>query len=143
MVRAAVSGAMDYSAADPDDKFWRLKHRLILTEIQRRETQRTIELRHQHLCAYVGHGNLTPESFKNMKDAANKTLDQLENVIFPWRDGNTQQNSAENNTGDTTAENQPKNSKIDAETQNLIERYKRVMAERRGSKEQTSQPDTK
>lgn len=136
MVRAAVSGAMDYSAADPDDKFWRLKHRLVLTEIQRRETQRTIELRHQHLCAYVGHGNLTPDSFKNMKEAANKTLDQLENVIFPWRDGNTQQNNAENAADNTPAENQPKKSKIDAETQNLIERYKRAMAERRKTAEE-------
>lgn len=111
MVRAAVSGAVDYSRADPTDSRWALKHRLLLSEIQRQEVQRMLEYRHQHLCAYLGHGNLTEESFKDMKKAAGETLDNLENTVFPWREKKA-------------AESKPENSKIDAETQRLIEKYK-------------------
>jgi hypothetical protein len=116
MVRAAVSGAVDYSRADPTDNRWRLKHRLLLTEIQRQEAQRTLEYRHQHLCAYLGHGNLTEDSFKEMKKAAGNTLDDLEKTTFPWRT-------------DKPAESKQQKSKIDAETQRLIDRYKQMFGD--------------
>lgn len=116
MVRAAVSGAVDYSRADPTDNRWRLKHRLLLAEIQRQEAQRTLAYRHQHLCAYLGHGNLTEESFKEMKKAAGNTLDDLEKTVFPWRESKA-------------ADSKPQKSKIDAETQRLIERYKQIFGD--------------
>ena len=114
MVRAAVSGAVDYSRADPLDTSWRIKHRLLLAEMQRRESQHLLEYLHQHWCAYVAHGSLEAESFAKVKDQAADVLEDLQKIVFPW-------NTAEKPKPD---EKEQKNSKIDGETNKLIERYK-------------------
>jgi hypothetical protein len=113
MVRAAVSGAIDYTQADPLDNRWRLKHRLVIAEVQRRENQCMLEHIHQHWCAYVSHGNLEPESFRKVKETAADLLGDLKTTVFPW-------------AAEPKNEEKPddKNSKIDGATQSLIERYK-------------------
>jgi hypothetical protein len=113
MVRAAVSGAIDYSRADPLDNRWRLKHRLLLTEIQRREDQRMLECLHDHWCAYVAHGSLNEESFSKVKKSASGILGDLQRVIFPWAQEVKK-----------VAENESEDSKIDDETKQMISRYK-------------------
>jgi len=113
MVRAAVSGAVDYSRADPLDNRWRIKHRLLISEMQRRENQHMLEYLHQHWCAYVAHGGLEENSFKKVKGNASDLLDDLKNTVFPW-----------NADVKKEAEPEEKKSKIDDETQALINRYK-------------------
>jgi hypothetical protein len=119
MVRAAVSGAVDYSRADPLDNRWRIKHRLIISEIQRRESQHMLEYLHQHWCAYVSHGGLEETSFSNVKKNAAEILKDLQAAVFPW--------NAEVKKED---ESEAKNSKIDDEpqlddqTKALIKRYR-------------------
>jgi hypothetical protein len=113
MVRAAVSGAIDYSRADPLDNHWRIKHRLLVTEMQRREDQHMLENLHRHWCAYVAHGSLAEESFTKVKKSASDILDDLQNNVFPWR--KDVKKDAESDSG---------NSKIDDAEQQLIERYK-------------------
>lgn len=117
MVRAAVTGAMDYSRADPTDNKWRIKHRLLLGEIQRREDQHMLEHMHRHWCAYLAHGSLTEESFLNVKHSAGDTLKSLQNLIFPWSVDEKAKHEPE-------IEKQDENSKMDDESRKLVERFK-------------------
>lgn len=112
MVRAAASGIIDYANADPTEKNWRIRHRLLLNELHRREEQQMLETAHQHWCAYVAHGNLTEDSFSDIKQELTKVFTTLQSVIFPWQ---------------VTAEPQTRNSTIDAETQKLIDIYKQMV----------------
>jgi hypothetical protein len=117
MVRAAVSGAIDYSRADPTDKNWRMRQRLILSEIQRQEEVELLHGVHRQWLAYISHGGLTPESFADTKTAANDTLRALKASIFPWEASLNAEPKRENDTI------------IDAETQRLIDSYKAFEAE--------------
>lgn len=120
MVRAAVSGAVDYSRADPTDIRWRIKHRLVLLEMQRRENQNVLEYTHRHWCAYLAHGGLTEDSFANVKKNAGETLTDLQNSVFPW---NAEAKDEETPDGESN-ETEAQNSKIDPETKKLIEKFK-------------------
>lgn len=124
MVRAAVSGAIDYSDADPENKKWRIKHRLIITEISRRDRQQILERYHEHLCAYLSHSRLTAESFEKLKSDANTAYGKLKDTIYPWL--STAEKEKENESSE------PK-SKIDANTQALIKQYKEYLARRTGN----------
>lgn len=124
MVRAAASGIVDYTHADPADNRWRIKHRLLLLELQRQEDQRMSENMHRHWCAYIGHGNLTPDSFDNVKQTAAKTITNIQRDIFPWAVPAEEPEIAETPDNAEKAETQPENSKIDDESKKLIERFK-------------------
>lgn len=115
MVRAAVAGAIDYSRADPRSRQWRIKHRLVLSELQRTDDQKILEYRYQQWCAYVSHGSLKEESFGKAKDIVVKTLRALQGLILPW---------------ETEPEEEAKNSTIDKETQRLIDAYRAKQAAR-------------
>lgn len=125
MVRAAVTGAIDYSRADPTNSNWRLQHILILTELQRQEELKVLEAARQQWLAYVSHGNLTPESFSSVKEHANKTLISLQKAVFPW--AKTESAPAPTTTSDGTI--------IDAETQKLIDNYRAWQASLAAEKE--------
>lgn len=112
MVRAAVSGAISYADADPENKKWRIKHRLVITEIARQDKQQILERYHSHLCAYLSHSRLTDDSFEKIKMDANSAYTQIRSVIYPWLEEEKE------------TENTAKESKIDAGTQALIDKYK-------------------
>lgn len=113
MVRAAAAGIFNYANADPTEKNWRIRHRLLLNEIYRREEQQLLLAAHQHWCAYVAHGNLTEDSFSNIKQELTKTFTALHSITFPWQ---------------AATEPQVENSTIDAETQKLIDVYRQMVA---------------
>jgi hypothetical protein len=113
MVRAAVSGAIDYSRADPTDRNWRLKQNLVLREIQRQEDLHIHTAIHQQWLAYISHGRLTTESFDSVKSQANDALDRLQELILPWVEKTRPKQLSQNDT------------MLDAETQKLVEQYKR------------------
>ncbi|NDD52310.1 hypothetical protein EBZ39_00260 [bacterium] len=126
MVRAAVSGAIDYSRADPTDINWRLRQKLVLQEVQRREEVIFLDAVHRQWLAYVSHGSLTDKSFGDVKASANDALDRLQNAIFPWIE---------------TPKPGPQNDTIlDEETQKLVDQYKNLQAEFKNS---LSKEDTK
>lgn len=112
MVRAAATGAMDYTGADPTEKNWRLRHRLILREMYRQEEQKLLEHAHRHWCAFTSHGNLNEDSFGKVKTEIADALIDLQNVIFPWN---------------ADVKNKSQNSTIDAETQKLIDAYRTMV----------------
>lgn len=76
-----------------------------------------LEHLHRHWCAYLAHGALTEESFLNVKKEAGDVLINLQDTIFPWNAKPKDEKSKEN-------ENEPENSKIDAESQKMIEKFK-------------------
>ena len=114
MVRAAVSGAVDYSLADPTDPTWRLRHRLLITEVQRKEEQGLADYLHRHYCAYLAHGSLNADSFQRIKAATATALTDLQAVVFPW--------AAQDKP--TAEEIAKKEATIDPATQRLIDAYK-------------------
>ncbi len=113
MVRAAVSGAIDYTGADPRNRKWRIKHRLLISEVERREDYDLLTTAHRHWLAFLSHGNLTEESFKNVQDRANELLTDIKDAAFPWLKADTAEKTTENVT-------------LDKSTQALIERYKQL-----------------
>ena len=113
MVRAAVSGAIDYTGADPRNRQWRIRHRLLIREVERREDYTVLLAAHQHWLALLSHGNLTEESFKNVQDTANSLMSDIKNASFPW-------------IKDSEPEKTPKNVTLDKSTQALINRYKQL-----------------
>lgn len=111
MVRAAVSGAIDYSQADPTNLHWRLRQKFVLEEIQRREDVRLLEAVQRQWLAYIAHGSLTEESFTNVKRSANNVLDDLKSAIFPWIE---------------RPKPEDQKATIDDGTQKLIDQYKEM-----------------
>lgn len=119
MVRAAASGAIDYTGADPTEKNWRIRHRLLLGEVHRQEEQKLLEHVHRHWCAFTGHGSLNEDSFKRVKTEVSEVLTELQHTLFPW---------------DKQVKQEAKNSTIDAETQNLIDAYRRARPAKKDEK---------
>jgi len=113
MVRAATTGAINYAGADPTEKNWRIRHRLMLREVCRREEQNLLEHVHRHWCAFTSHGNLNEDSFGRVKTEVANVLTDLQNAIFPWN---------------AAAKTEVKNSTIDATTQSLIDAYRTMVA---------------
>jgi hypothetical protein len=116
MVRAAASGTFNYAGSDPLDKNWRLRHRLFLQEISRQEEQKLFDSVHEHWCAYLSNGNLTPDGFNAAKKGADETLNNLRQVIYPWIEPPS-----------TAVTTQASGSTIDPETQRLIDKYKALV----------------
>ncbi len=85
MVRAAAAGVVDYTRADPKDINWKLRHRMLIHEMQRQEEGRMLDAVHRHWLTYVLKTNLTEESAALVKEHASDTLKAIRDVIFPWR----------------------------------------------------------
>jgi len=114
MVRAAAAGVINYAGADPTNRQWRLKHRLLLQEFSRQQDQQFIETAHRHWLALLAHGSLTEESFGQVKKTANETLDDIQKLVFPW-------------VRPAAEENEPKPATIvNSSTAELIARYKEI-----------------
>ena len=84
MVRAAASGVIDYTRADPKDINWRMRHQLLLTEVQRREACHFLEAAQRDWLAYVSHGRLLETSFDAVKAGSAATLTRIRDLILPW-----------------------------------------------------------
>jgi len=84
MVRAAASGVIDYTRADPKDINWRMRHQLLLTEVQRRDSCQFLEAAQRDWLAYVSHGRLLETSFDEVKDGSNNILTRIRDHILPW-----------------------------------------------------------
>lgn len=113
MVRAATTGAIDYSRADPTSKQWRIHQHLILAEIRRQDDVRLLEDVHKHWLAYLAHGNLSEDSFKDVKTQAGNLITEIRRGILPW----VKEDKSE-----------VKNDTIDEKNKALMERYRAFKA---------------
>lgn len=86
MVRAAVSGAINYAVADPYNKMWQIKHSLILQEVSRREDEKLILALQRHWLSYVANSALERDSWTKVKNSSAEALKNLLNNVFPWRE---------------------------------------------------------
>jgi len=86
MVRAAVSGAINYAVADPYNKMWQIKHNLILQEVARQEDEKLILALQRHWLSYVANSALERDSWTRVKNSAAEALKNLLNTTFPWRE---------------------------------------------------------
>lgn len=122
MVRAAATGVIDYSQADPKDINWRLRHRLLIREMQRQESCRVFDAVHRHWLAYIAHGNLVAESYDSVRKRADEALLDLQKCVYPWIDTPTAATKPEGKKDTIKPE-------ISPETRALIERYEKMKAE--------------
>ena len=120
MVRAAVSGAINYAGADPQNRQWRLKHRILLAEVERKEDYELLTIAHKHWLALLSHGNLTEDSFKEVKKQANEVMGAIQKTTFPWLD---LKEAGKEDKKDTI---------VDDSTQALIDRYKQQLNNKTG-----------
>lgn len=118
MVRAAVSGAINYAGADPRNRQWRIKHRLLLAEIERRDDYELLTTAHRHWLALLSHGNLVEDSFATTKKRCNELLVDIQKTVFPWIDLNAKK--PESAGGDEPQ----KDTMLSKDLSDLLERYK-------------------
>jgi len=128
MVRAAASGAIDYSRADPKDIYWRIRHRLVIRELQRQNDKELFNAVQQHWLSYVAHGRLSEESFTDVKKHADTALLNLQKAIYPW---------IEVKKADESPEGQKDT--INPETRKLLDRYKQMREKMRKKREEEEQ----
>lgn len=126
MVRAAAAGVVDYTRADPKDINWRIRHQLLLREVQRQEQCKLIDLVYRKQLALISHGRLEHESFVAAQDGANKLLGQLQDEIFPWLATTTETETQKDTISDADAE--------------LIKRYRARMARAERENEADARP---
>lgn len=123
MVRAAVSGVIDYTGADPKNRQWRIKHLLTITEMARREDYELLTAAHRHWLALVAHGSLTEDSFGNAKTRSIELLNGIQTAIFPW-------DYPADAPKDTPKSGPKKAIMADKSAQELIARYKELHGEK-------------
>ena len=117
MVRAAVTGAIDYTGADPQDRKWRIKHLILLQEMERREDYSLLMTAHSHWLALLSHGNLTEDSFKDVKKHANDLLQVIQKTVYPWL-------VDDKGADGVPAKAAPEDTILDSSAQELIKRFK-------------------
>lgn len=82
MIRAAATGAFNYTGADPYNKNWRLRHTLVLRELMRVTNEQMLRDAHQHWLAFVSHAQLEPDSWKMVKQKAADALTDLSKTLY-------------------------------------------------------------
>jgi hypothetical protein len=124
MVRAAVSGAINYAGADPKNRQWRIRHRLLLTEVERREDYALLVTAQRHWLALLAHGSLTEDSFGSIKKRANELLTDIQKTVFPWID------PADVKTPAPSDEEPKKDTMLSKDLSDMLERYRTLNNEK-------------
>jgi hypothetical protein len=83
MIKAAATGAVDYSHADPQDKYWWRRLRWITDAMAAEDDYRLIEAQHRHWVTIFANGQLDANSFDNAKANAQHYLTQLIGFRYP------------------------------------------------------------
>lgn len=94
MVKAAVSGAVDYSQADPLDEHWWLRFWWAIEEVQRQEAIAVLETHHRHEVALLAHGRLADDGFSKTQDRSNELVEDITKLHRPWYRKQTMQERA-------------------------------------------------
>lgn len=124
MVRAAVSGAIDYAGADPRNRQWRIKHRLLIAEVARREDYELLATSHRHWLALLSHGNLTDDSFADIKKRSNELLGDIQKTVFPWIVADAAK------TSEKSGDEPKKDTMLSKDLSDMLERYKALNNEK-------------
>lgn len=122
MLRAATTGGFDYRGADPYDNMWRVRHTLVMRDMRNLNAAQVLQFTHEHWLAYVSHSRLEEDSWRAVKNQAQKALQALQTAVIPWY---------------TPEENEEQKDTIDMKYGNLIAQYKAMVAEKQAQKKET------
>ena len=122
MVRAAAAGVIDYTQADPKDINWRLRHRLLIEEMERKDDVLLLEATHRHWMGYFARPISDPKVLGVVVDSANNALDSLRQVVAPWYNAGPPAQPAADKPAEAGT--------ISAEHAELIERYKKMTSQK-------------
>lgn len=116
MVRAAATGAIDFSRADPNDRWWWKRTNFILDEVARRDRLEWLRANAQHYAGIMANSRLDNDSFQKTQEGSLELVNSVYKVLFPWQsDVSLQQDLVETWTSTFGDINSP-------ETQEMIEK---------------------
>lgn len=83
MVRASVTGAINFAAADLNDRYWWRKLRWTLNSLQKEEDFQLDECQHRHWVTIFANSSLDDEGFTTSKANAQHYLTKLLSARYP------------------------------------------------------------
>lgn len=83
MVRASVTGAINFAAADLNDRYWWRKLRWTLDSLQKEEDFELDACQHRHWVTIFANSSLDDESFATAKANAQHYLTKLLSARYP------------------------------------------------------------
>jgi hypothetical protein len=86
MVRAAARRAIDFSEADPRDRRWWLRLRLVLDELEADTIAAYHRLHYDYTTAVLGRSDLREDSYRRLTKDAEERLHRIVKVARPWDD---------------------------------------------------------
>jgi hypothetical protein len=98
MIQAAVSSAIDFTAADPRSRTWWLKVRWILDRIEDLNVEKVYQMQHAQNTSVLDY-SLQQETFNGHWKASNQLLHEVYGLNFPWakgKDGDKKQTEINN-----------------------------------------------
>ena len=84
MVRAAVSGAVDFTRCDPRDSQWWRKLYWIVDELGKSERREIARVRSSHWATLFTNAKLGKEGFETTLTAATDSLEEYVRLALPW-----------------------------------------------------------
>lgn len=84
MVRAQVTGAIDFERFDPNDKWWWRKLTFILKELDTQDSKDIAKINHHHWTAMATVPDLDPEQWEEAKLNASEYLAEVTGLYYPW-----------------------------------------------------------
>lgn len=84
MVRAATTGAIDFTQADPFDAWWWRRLHWTLEEIEQQHRRHILGAQHMHWVTLLSSGNLKQEGMETAWKNALSMLNRLTGSHFPW-----------------------------------------------------------
>jgi hypothetical protein len=86
MIEAATRGVVDFGDADPGDKRWWFRLRLVLDHLEAEGIARQHRLYYDYSLAILSRGDLTEESGRKFTKDAETKLFALVNMWRPWEE---------------------------------------------------------
>lgn len=84
MVRASVTGRIDFTKFDPWDIWWWKRLKWVISDLERENTREVMQLQHRHWVTIATRATLTPESFDAAKTNAAASLNRFIKAVYPW-----------------------------------------------------------
>jgi len=84
MVRAATTGAIDFTRFDSNDKWWWQKLKFVLEDLYNHDLKSTATLRHRHWSTILLADGLAPEAREAARVNIGETLIEVLSLYQPW-----------------------------------------------------------
>lgn len=99
MVRAATTGAIDFTQFDPWDLWWWKRTRWALDELETQLQAEVSKVQHTHWVTLASHGRLESTSFDTVVTNAQRAMDQYMKAMYPWLSSTIAEYESQHSTG--------------------------------------------